>query len=127
MKDIRKKRNLWDIFKRSKILGDYQAYQRQNNSLKCQLIQSKTEYEENLLNQSAKQFFKNVKRSLNSTFSTLALTNPVNLETATDPQKVACIFADEFKKMFTDEGGGHYQHWLTTLDQNMKLRPSYYP
>ena len=103
LKTVRKKRRLWDQYKINRTPEKYAAYQTQNNVVKNTIKNARKNYEEGLLTQSDKQFFKYIKRSLNSNINTIVLRDPDNGMPVTDGERVAHIFARQFTTVFTVE------------------------
>ena len=103
LKAIKKKREYWDKYIRNHNENNYAKYREQNNLLKKLLNTSRSNYEKTLVQQSSKQFYKYVKRTLNSNVSIVTLKDPTTGEIYTDPIDTCTSFARQFSNFYTDE------------------------
>lgn len=102
-KQINKKRNLWDRYKKTNSEKDYRQYRTQNNKLKAMIIHAREQYEISLVDASDKQFYTYIRRTLNSNISLLVVKNKQTNQIITDPFETAEEFSKQFSNVFTIE------------------------
>ena len=118
LRSIRKKRELWDRYEKVKSPEKYTIYQNHNNALKAQIKTARQQYEESLVTQSNKQFYKYVRRSLNSNITTFTLKDDASDQMVAQPDRVAQLFAEQFGSQFTHENLTN----MPIMDQSTRVR-----
>lgn len=101
-KKIKRKRQLWDKYKRVNTEEAYQEYRRHSNELKNHLKEAQKRYEVGLLDRADKYFFSYIKRAINSNTTSITLKNKDNI-VITDLKETAENLALQFEKVFTTE------------------------
>lgn len=101
-KKIKRKRQLWDKYKRVNTEEAYQEYRRYSNELKNHLKEAQKQYEMGLLGRADKYFYSYIKRAINSNTTSITLKDKNNL-VITDLKETAETLALQFEKVFTEE------------------------
>jgi hypothetical protein len=107
---IKEKRKLWDNYRKTGLLADYNTYKHHNNKLTDLVRNNRKRFEENIVNTGNKAFYGYVGGQLSSNVSLPPMIMDSKGNNITDQKVISNIFADEFGKAFTREPDGPLPH-----------------
>lgn len=103
---IRRKKSLWQRYRRSGLIGDYAKHRHLSNELALLIKDSRRNFETNVVNTSnPRRLYKYVRSSMSSKVTTPQLRNKNGILTSLNDE-VASIFADSFAESFGIEPDG---------------------
>lgn len=110
VKQINKKRKLWDKYKATKADADYKAYRTFNNRLHSLLRETRRTYENRLLQYGSNQFYKYISSTLTNRINGFAINDPSTGKLILEEKEVATVFAKQFCDTYVREPPGELPH-----------------
>ncbi len=99
---IRSKKSLWQKFKRSQLVVDYELHRQASNTLSKKIKLARESYEQRIIeSNNPKSLFKYVRRTLNTESKELRLNRPDNTNTTTD-YETANLLAHTFSQFYSN-------------------------
>lgn len=101
--NIKKKRSLWDSYRKSHLSIDYSRYRAQANQLSTIIKDTRSKYQERIINSDSKNFYKYIKKHISSQVKPCCIRDPITSEISSDPHFLADVFANQFSSVFVKE------------------------